>query len=176
MSFEKTALFIDGENLYHTARGLGVDIDFKRLLGEFATRGPLLRSFYFTSVSSDVDHQVTRPLTDWLEYNGFTVVTKPAKVFDDGEGRRKVKRNIAIELVVKALEISKHIDHMVLFSGDGDFRSLIEAVQRQGVYVSVVSTMRTKPAMIADELRRQADIFLDLNDLKSLIGRPASVR
>jgi uncharacterized LabA/DUF88 family protein len=119
---------------------------------------------------------VTRPLTDWLEYNGFTVVAKPAKVFDDGNGRRKVQRNIAIELVVDALEISKHIDHMVLFSGDGDFRSLIEAVQRKGVYVSVVSTMRTKPAMIADELRRQADVFLDLNDLKPVIARPAGAR
>jgi uncharacterized LabA/DUF88 family protein len=140
MSFQKTALFIDGENLYSSARGLGFDIDFKRL---FKTRGPLLRSFYFTSVSSDVDQQVTRPLTDWLDYNVFTVVAKPMKVFDDGEGRRKVKRNIAIELVVNALEISSHIDHMVLFSGDGDFRSLIEAIQRKGVHVTVVSTMRT---------------------------------
>jgi uncharacterized LabA/DUF88 family protein len=115
--------------------------------------------------------QVARPLIDWLDYNGFTVVTKPIKTFDDGEGRRKTKRNIAIELVVDALEISKRIDHMFLFSGDGDYRPLVEATQRKGVSVTVVSTMRTRPAMIADELRRQANAFLELNDLKALIGR-----
>jgi uncharacterized LabA/DUF88 family protein len=170
-NFEKTAIFIDGENLYHTAKALGFDIDFKRLLTEFETRGSLLRCYYYTAVSSDVEDQVTRPLTDWLDYNGFTTVAKPAKVFDDGEGRRKFKRNIAIEIVIDALEIVKRVEHIVLFSGDGDFRSLIEAVQRRGVRVTVVSTIRTKPPMIADELRRQADSFLELNDLKVAIGR-----
>jgi uncharacterized LabA/DUF88 family protein len=173
-NFEKTALFIDGENLHHTAKALGFDIDFKRLLIEFETRGSLMRSYYYTAVASDVEHQVTRPLTDWLDYNGFTVVAKSAKVFDDGEGRRKFKRNIAIELAIDALEIAKRIEHMVLFSGDGDFRSLIEALQRRGVRVTVVSTMRTKPPMIADELRRQADTFLELNNLKAAIGRAGS--
>jgi uncharacterized LabA/DUF88 family protein len=171
MSFEKTALFIDGENLHYTAKALGFDVDFRRLLAEFETRGPLLRSYYYTTVSSDVDHQVTRPLIDWLDYNGFTVIAKPANAFDDGADRRKFKRNIAIELVVDALEISKHIDHMILFSGDGDYRALVEAVQRKGVSVTVVSTMRTRPAMIADELRRQADTFLELEDLKATVGR-----
>jgi uncharacterized LabA/DUF88 family protein len=171
MPFEKTALFIDGENLHYTVKALGFEIDFKRLLAEFETRGSLVRSYYYTVVSPDAEHQVTRPLIDWLDYNGFSVIAKPVKAFDDGEGRRKFKRNIAIELVVDALEISKHIDHMVLFSGDGDFRPLVEAVQRKGVSVSVVSTMRTRPAMIADELRRQADTFLELDDLKATVGR-----
>ena len=171
MPFEKTALFIDGENLYYTAKALDFDIDFKRLLTEFQTRGYLIRSYYYTVVSADAERQVARPLIDWLDSNGFTVVTKPIKTFDDGEGRRKTKRNIAIELVVDALEISKRIDHMFLFSGDGDYRPLVEAAQRKGVSVTVVSTMRTRPAMIADELRRQANAFLELNDLKALIGR-----
>jgi NYN domain len=131
MPFEKTALFIDGENLYYTAKALDFDIDFKRLLTEFQRRGSLIRSYYYTD-----GRQVARPLIDWLDYNGFTVVTKPIKTFDDGEGRRKSKRNIAIELVVDALEISKRIDHMFLFSGDGDYRPLVEAAQRKGVSVS----------------------------------------
>jgi uncharacterized LabA/DUF88 family protein len=170
MPFEKTALFIDGENLQYAAKALGFDVDFKRLLAEFETRGPL-RSYYYTIVSADAEHQTTQPLIDWLTYNGFTVVTKVSKAFDDGDGRRKLKRNIAIELAVDALALSKHIDHMILFSGDGDFRSLVEAAQRKGVSVTVVSTMRTRPAMIADELRRQADTFLDLSDLRNAIGR-----
>jgi uncharacterized LabA/DUF88 family protein len=170
MPFEKTALFIDGENLHYTAKALGFGVDFKRLLAEFETRGSLLRSYYYTLVSA-AEHQTTRPLIDWLNYNGFTVVTKVSKAFEDGDGRRKLKRNIAIELAVDALELSKHIDHMVLFSGDGDFRSLVEAAQRKGVSVTVVSTMRTRPAMIADELRRQANAFLELNDLRIAVGR-----
>jgi len=172
MSFEKFALFIDGENLHHTAKALGFDIDFKRLLTEFSTRGSLLRSYYYTTVSSDEEHEPTRPLTDWLDYNGFTVFTKPQKVFDDGDGRRKIKRNIAVELAVAALEIAKHVDHLVLFSGDGDLRSLVEALQRRGVRVSVVSTIRTTPPMIADELRRQSDVFLELYNLRDAISRP----
>jgi uncharacterized LabA/DUF88 family protein len=171
MSFDKLALFIDGDNLYHTAKALGFDIDFNRLLSEFSARGWLLRPYYYNTVVSDPEHQVTRPLTDWLDYNGFSVVAKPVKAFDDGEGRRKYKRNIAVELAVDALEIAEHIDHLVLFSGDGEFRSLIEAVQRHGVRVTVVSTIRTTPPMIADELRRQADAFLELDTLRTVIGR-----
>jgi uncharacterized LabA/DUF88 family protein len=171
MPFEKTALFIDGENLQYTAKALGFDVDFKRLLTDFETRGSLLRSYYYTIVSADAEHQTTRPLIDWLDYNGFTVVTKVSRAFEDGDGWRRLKRNIAIELTVDALELSKPIDHMVLFSGDGDFRPLVEAAQRKGVSVTVVSTMRTRPAMITNELRRQANAFLELNDLKSAIGR-----
>jgi uncharacterized LabA/DUF88 family protein len=171
MPFEKTALFIDGENLHYTAKALGFDVDFTRLLTEFKTRGPLLRSYYYTLVSAAAEHQTTRPLIDWLSYNGFTVVTKVSKSFDDGDGRRKSKRSIAIELAVDALELSDHIDHMVLFSGDGDYRAMVEAAQRKGVSVTVVSTMRTRPAMIADELRRQANAFLELNDLRTAVSR-----
>jgi uncharacterized LabA/DUF88 family protein len=171
MPFEKTALFIDGENLHYTAKALGFDVDFKRLLAEFEMRDSLLRSYYYTLVSAAAEPQTTRPLIDWLSYNGFIVVTKVSKAFDDGDGRRKLKRSIAIELAVDALELSKHIDHMVLFSGDGDYRAMVEAAQRKGVSVTVVSTMRTRPAMIADELRRQANAFLELNDLRTAVSR-----
>jgi len=168
-SANKIALFIDGANLYATSKSLGFDIDFKRLLQEYESRGTLLRALYYTATIEDQEYSAIRPLIDWLDYNGYTVVSKPAKEFDDGEGRRKVKRSMSIELVVDALELSNYVDHIVLFSGDGHFRSLVKAVQRRGVHVTVVST----PSMIDDELRRQADVFTDLVELKSKIGRSA---
>jgi uncharacterized LabA/DUF88 family protein len=170
LSTNKIALFIDGANLHGTAKTLGFDIDYRRLLKEFESRGNLVRAFYYTAILEDQQPSI-RPLIDWLDYNGYTVVSKPGKEFADRDGRRRHKRSIGIELAVNALDLSKHIDHMVLFSGDGDFCSLVEAVQRRGVYVTVVSTMSTQPAMIADELRRQADLFTDLAALKSKINR-----
>ena len=172
---EKTALFIDGANLYFTAKSLGFDIDFKRLLGEFQSLGYLVRAFYYTAVSEDQEFSSIRPLIDWLDYNGYTVVTKATKAtkeFVDQTGRRKAKGNIDIELTVDAIELAKHIDHMVLFSGNGDFRALVGAMQRLGVRVTVVSTM----PMVADELRRQADVFLDVADLRPKIGRDTATR
>jgi uncharacterized LabA/DUF88 family protein len=170
------ALFVDGANLHATAKSLGFDIDYRRLLKEFQIRGTLVRAFYYTAVVEDSDFSSIRPLIDWLDYNGYTVVTKPTKEFIDATGRRKVKGNMDIELAVDALELAPHLDEMVLFSGDGDFRSLVEAVQRRGVHVTVVSTISSHPPMIADELRRQADVFTDLMELKSKIGRDSSER
>jgi uncharacterized LabA/DUF88 family protein len=166
------ALFIDGANAHATAKALGFDIDYKRLLTEFQSRGTLVRAFYYTATFEDREYFSVRPLIDWLDYNGFTVVTKPAKEFEDGEGRRKFKRSsMGVELAVDALEIANQVDNIVLFSGDGDFCSLLEAVQRQGVHVSVISSLLSKPPIIADELRRQADTFIELDDLKAAIGR-----
>jgi uncharacterized LabA/DUF88 family protein len=164
----KIAIFVDGANLYSTTRALGFDIDYKRLLTEFHTGGILLRALYYTAIIEDQEYTSVRPLIDWLDYNGFTVVTKPAKEFSDGEGRRKIKGNMAVELAVDMMELARHIDQLVLFSGDGDLRRLVEAVQRHGVHVTVVSTM----SMVADELRRQADVFTDLLELRFKLERP----
>ncbi len=169
ISSERLALFVDGPSLHFTAKGLGFNIDFKRFLAEFSARGLLVRAYYYTIIAEEF--QTTRPLIDWLDYNGFTVRTNSVKEFDDGQGRRKFKRNVGIELAVDALEVAKHLDHILLFSGDGDFRPLVEAIQRLGPRVTVVSSMRTKPAMVAAELRRQADTFLEVDDLKAAIGR-----
>jgi uncharacterized LabA/DUF88 family protein len=170
------ALFIDGANLYATAKTLGFDIDYKRLLNEFQSQGTLRRAFYYTAIFEDQEFSSIRALIDWLHYNGFTVVTKLTKEFIDASGHRKVKGNMKIELAVDAMELAEHIDQMVLFSGDGDFRSLVEAVQRRGVRVTVVSTIASQPPMIADELRRQADVFTDLVGLRSKLGRDPSER
>ena len=169
---ERLALFIDGSNLYAAAKALGFDIDYKLLRQEFMRRGKLLRAFYYTALLETEDYSPIRPLVDWLQYNGFTMVTKPAKEFIDSQGRRKIKGNMDIELTVNAMELAPRMDHAVLFSGDGDYKSLVESLQRQGVRVSIVSTIRSQPPMIADELRRQADNFIELEELKEVIGRP----
>jgi uncharacterized LabA/DUF88 family protein len=168
----KIAVFVDGANLYSTAKALGFDIDYKRLLTEIQSRGTLLRAFYYTATIEDQEYTSIRPLIDWLDYNGFTVVTKPAKEFSDGQGRRKIKGNMAVELAVDALQLAEHVDRLILFSGDGDFCSLVQALQRRGVHVTVVSTI----SAIADELRRQADVFIDLVGLQSKLGRDPSPR
>jgi uncharacterized LabA/DUF88 family protein len=173
---ERVGLFIDGSNLYAAARALGFDIDYKRLLDLFAARGRLIRAFYYTALMEDQEYSPIRPLVDWLDYNGFTMVTKPTKEFTDAAGRRKIKGNMDIELAIDVLEMAQYLDHVVLFSGDGDFRRLVEAVQRKGVRVTVVSTVRSQPPMVADELRRQADIFVELQDLEKHIARAPSQR
>ncbi len=173
---ERIALFIDGANLYASAKSLGFDIDYKRLLKEFQGRGRLIRAFYYTALVEDQEYSSIRPLVDWLDYNGYSVVTKAAKEFFDSTGRRKIKGNMDIELAVNAMEMADHIDHMVLFSGDGDFRFLVEAIQRKGVRVSVVSTIASQPPMVADELRRQADEFVDLTQMIARIGRDPGER
>ncbi|MGF6429987.1 NYN domain-containing protein [Bradyrhizobium sp. Pha-3] len=172
----RIALFIDGPNLYATARTLGFDIDYKRLLSEFQSRGALLRAFYYTAVIEDQEFSSIRPLVDWLDYNGYTVVTKATKEYVDASGRRKVKGDMDIELAVDAMELASRIDEMILSSGNGDFRSLVEAVQRRGVRVTVVPSIASQPPMIADELRRQADTFTDLMDLRVRVGRDSSER
>ncbi|RLQ87586.1 NYN domain-containing protein [Notoacmeibacter ruber] len=168
---EKIGLFIDGANVYATSKALGFDIDYRRLLAHFKSLGYVLRAYYYTALVEDQEYSSIRPLIDWLDYNGYTVVTKPAKEFTDSMGRRKIKGNMDIELTIDAIELVPSLDHYVIFSGDGDFRSLVAALQRRGRKVSVVSTLSSQPPMIADDLRRQADHFLDIADLRADIGR-----
>ncbi len=169
---ERMALFIDGANLYGAARALGFDIDYKRLLELFRTRGNLVRAYYYTALMENEEYSPIRPLVDWLDYNGYSLVTKATKEYvDSTTGRRKIKGNMDIELAVDMLELAPRIDHAVLFSGDGDFRRLVDAMQARGVRVTVVSTIKTSPPMAADELRRQADTFTDLADLAPEIER-----
>lgn len=175
-SREKIAMFIDGANLYATSRALGFDIDYRKLLAAFQKKAYLLRAYYYTALVEDQEYSSIRPLIDWLDYNGYKVVTKPAKEFTDSAGRRKIKGNMDIELTIDALELVDVVDHFVLFSGDGDFRTLVEALQRRGRKVSIVSTIQSQPPMISDELRRQADTFIDLASLQNEVGREQSER
>ena len=173
---ERTALFIDGSNIYAAARALGFDIDYKRLLKVFKKNGQLVRALYYTALMEEQEYSPIRPLVDWLDYNGYSMVTKPTKEFTDAAGRRKIKGNMDIELAIDMMEMSPHLDHIVIFSGDGDFRRLVEAVQRKGVRVTVVSTIQSQSPMIADELRRQADVFIELADIQDEIQRVGGPR
>lgn len=170
----KIALFIDGAKLHSAVRALGFEIDFKKLLEMFESRGSLLRAFYYTTIMEDLEYCSVRPLIDWLDYNGYTVVTKAAKEFTDETGRRRTKGNIDIELAVGALEIAEHVDEIVLFSGEGNLRSLLTALQRRGIKITIVSTLAGAPPMVADELRRQADEFIDLRALEPKLSRTPS--
>ncbi len=177
MSFyptDRIALFIDGANLYSAAKALDFDIDYKKLLDEFRQRGVLIRAYYYTAIAEGGDdYSPIRPLVDWLDYNGFTLVTKPAREFTDREGRKRWRGDMDMEIAVDMMEMaSGGADHLVLFSGDGDFRALVEAVQRKGVRVTVVSTVKSQPPMASDDLRRQCDTFVELADLAGIIGRP----
>ena len=173
---DRLALFIDGANLYSASKSLGFDIDYRKLLEEFRKRGVLVRAYYYTALVEDQEYSPIRPLVDWLDYNGFTLVTKPAREYTDREGRKRFRGDMDLEIAVDMMELTPRCDHVVLFSGDGDFRCLVEAVQRKGVRVTVVSTVKSQPPMASDELRRQADAFVDLADLVDIIGRPARDR
>jgi len=170
---DRIALFIDGANLYSAAKNLGFDIDYKKLLAEFRTRGVLTRAYYYTALVENEDYSPIRPLVDWLDYNGFALVTKTAREYTDSQGRKRWRGDMDIEIAVDMMEIAPHVDHVVLFSGDGDFRRLVQSVQQKGVRVTVVSTVKSQPPMASDDLRRQADVFIDLADLADIIGRPA---
>ena len=162
---DRVCLFIDGANLYSASRSLGFDVDYRSLLAFFRSRSKLIRAYYYSAVLDTEEYSPLKPLTDWLVYNGYTLVTKAAREFTDQTGRRRIKGNMDIELAVDMLEMSPRMDHAVLFSGDADFRRLVEAVQRQGVRVSVISSIRTTPPMAGDELRRQSDHFIELADI-----------
>ena len=168
---DRIVLFIDGANLYSAAKHLGFDVDYKKLLDEFRKRGILVRAYYYTALVEDQEYSPIRPLVDWLDYNGFSLVTKTAREYTDSQGRKRWRGDMDIEIAVDMLEMAPHVDHVVLFSGDGDFRRLVEAVQ-QRVRVTVVSTMKSQPPMASDDLRRQADSFVDLADLAEIVGRP----
>lgn len=171
-SGERLALFIDGANLYSAARALNYDLDFRKLSDWFARKGQMVRAYYYTAIIEGEEFSPIRPLVDWLDYNGFTVVTKPVKRFTDAQGHTRTKGNMDIEMAVDMLELAPRLDHIILFSGDGDFRRAVEAVQAKGVRVTVVSTVKSQPPQIADELRRQADAFIDLADIADEVGKP----
>ncbi len=171
-STDKIALFIEGANLYSAAKALNIDIDYKKLLEEFRKRGILVRAYYYTAIIDDQEYSPIRPLVDWLDYNGFTLVTKSAREYTDSQGRRRVKGDMDVEITCDVMDLADNLDHIVLFTGDGDFRELVARVQAKGVRVSVVSTLKTNPPMISDDLRRQADTFIELSDLANMVGRP----
>ena len=171
---ERIAMFIDGSNLYSTVKHLDFDIDYQKMLTLFREKGRLIRANYYTALVEEADYAPIRPLVDWLDYNGYHCITKPAIFQVDRDGRRHTKGNMDAEMIVDMLQMAPHIDHYIIFTGDGDFRASVEAVQKQGVRVTVVSSRVTKPPMLADELRRQCDDFIEISEMDKIFGRPKS--
>ncbi len=167
-SKDKLAIFIDGANLHSTIKSLAIEIDYKKLIDFYSSNYSLIRAYYYTALLDNNKNQKISPLLDWLEYNGYRLITKKAKNFSE-DNNIKIKGNMDIELAVDALEISNYVDHVVLFSGDGDFKRLIEAIQNKGVKTTAVSSLLTNPPMIADELRRQVDNFIELSLFKEVL-------
>lgn len=175
---EKTALFIDGANLYKAARSLGFDMDYRSLLAKARDESQLVRAYYYTAMQEERGQEFSplRPLVDWLDYNGYAMILKQAREFTDAQGRRRFKGSIDVELAVDMVAMAAKLDHIILFSGNGDFRRAVELVQSMGVRVTVVSTIKSAPPMASDELRRQADLFVDLADIQKQIGRAGGQR
>ena len=171
-SSERIALFIDGSNFHSTAKLLNLEVDYLKLLSLFKEKGQLIRAYYYTALPDQSEISPLRKLTDFLDYNGYTIVSKQTKEFTDHvTGERRVKGNMDMELALDMLKMSEHLDHVYLFSGDGDFCRLLGEVQDRGVRVTVVSSTHTKPKLIADALRRKADTFLDLDDIYEELSR-----
>lgn len=168
---ERTFAFIDGPNLHATVRALGFEIDYRKLLDHLRSQGRLIRVLYYTAIVEDQEFSTFRPLADWLDYNGYTMVTKPARGYTDSTGRRRFRTSMDVELAVDAMRLADKADHIILFSGEQSFTSLVSALQQMGKRVTVISTIETQPAMVADELRRQADHFIDIDSLQPQIAR-----
>lgn len=158
------AMIIDGESLQCVLRTIGADIDFRKLLGMFFGRSFLVCAMYY-AITSDGEPTGRRALLDWLEYNGYRVHEKRGRSSTESVGSRACKSGVSLELAVDVLDMAPRIDNLVLFSGDGDLAPAVRAVQRKGICVSAVSTLASKPPLIADRLRRQVDRFFDLRDL-----------
>lgn len=170
---DRYAVFIDGANFHATTRSLGFEVDYEKLMAVFKDAGRLLRAYYYTALPDGSDYAPIRRLSDWLDYNGYTMVTKQTREFTDQEtGRRRIKGNMDMELALDMLKLAPHVQHIVLFSGDGDFCRLVHEVQDMGIRVTVVSTVKTRPPLMADILRRQTDDFIDVDDLREMISRP----
>lgn len=169
----RTYVAIDGANLHSTTKALGVEVDFAKLLAVLGEGTDLLRANYFTAIDESSGVSTIRPFCDYLAYNGYSVVSKPAKSFSGTDGQRRIKGNMDIEIAVDALEMARHYDNYVLMSGDGDFTYLVKSLQRAGKRVIVVSALNQ--GVLADELRRASDRFVDLSD-KTLMARIERVK
>lgn len=169
---ERLAVLIDGPNFHHAARALALEVDYRRLRDEFQRRGRLMALSYYTVMPDGETYTTLRPLIDWLGYNGYRTVSRVVRETSDTHGSRRGRSAIDMEIAIDALDLAARIDHIVLASGDGVFVPLVRALQRRGLRVSVIATLRAEQPMLADELRRAADSFVDIEDLRPLIARP----
>lgn len=166
---EVTALVVDGANTYEASKAVGYMIDYAKVLSFFKPQ----QAIYLTALP-EKDRNNPNPIfkmIDFINFNGFTIESKPMKIINGAIVKRE--GNMDVEIALAMVEASNWANHIVLFSGDGDFRQAVEYVQRRGVRVTVVSALNLQPApIVADELRRRANVFFDLcdPDFRSKIG------
>lgn len=166
---QRFAVFIDGSNFHASTKALNFDVDFEKLLRVLRESGHLVRAYYYTALpDNNTEYSPIKRIADWLDYNGYTVVSKPWRDFTNSEtGQRRIKGNMDMELALDMIKLANHVEHVVLFSGDGDFCRLLHEVQDKGVSVTVISSNK----LVADTLRRQADDFIEVNQIRHLIER-----
>jgi len=166
---EALAIIIDGASIHSASQSVDLQIDWHTFLTEFQNRGHLIRAIYATPIFEDEgEHNPLRPLIDWLDYNGFTTITRTARKEADDNGRFRIKNgNIHVDVTLAAIRLAKKADHIVLFSGDGSYEPLVKELKRMNVRVSVCCAKKSA----ADGLRRNADEFIDLEDIRGLVGR-----
>lgn len=172
---ERIGLFIDGYSLYQTVRAMDLRIDYKALRDLFASKGRLNRVQYFATVNDhDPDEfNPQRKTFDWLQYNGFDVQTIQTRSFTGSDGEIQYRGNASVLMTCYALKHAEHLDHVVILTGNADFAPLITALQERGTRVTMVSTIKNG-SLCSDQLRRSADDFIDLEDLRQQISKPAS--
>lgn len=174
-------VLIDGSNLYEGARSSRITIDYARLLDLLNDDGLLLRAYYFTALMDKTIESPVRKTVDWLSHNGYICVTKEAKEYpvvenyiEDGHVRsrtvKKLKGNVDIEIATYAFTMSARLKltELWLFSGDGDFTLMVKEIQETyAMKVYVVSAT----GMVSNDLRRQADKYINLMDIADDIRR-----
>ena len=165
-------LFFDGANTQMAAKALSFEIDYKKLRDGFAERCNVLRSYYFQATPPDgyENYAYVKPLTDFLSYNNYHLITKPFRQFKDADGVVRGKGNMDIEIAIQMMKSMNKADYLFLFSGDGDFKPLLEECQLNGhAQIVVVSTLHSEPPVVSDELRKQADHYIDWANLEPVV-------
>ena len=169
---ERTSIFIDGRSLFHTARKLDFEVDLSKFSQYFASKFQLVRCSYYTPVSEE--RTPLHNILDWLSYNGFTVSTR---VFSPDNHPPSISSLMSVDIIEQTLgngyagDEPYALQHVVIVSGDGDYCPVVKFLKSRSIRVSVMSSLETEPLSISEELRRLADNFIELDDLRSELER-----
>ncbi len=169
---KRAAIIIDGPNAKASANAAGFQVDYKKLLDFYSQEFDVFRAMYFTALPPRAVEAPIHKLTDWLGYNGYNVISKETKEYEQLDGSVKTKGNMDVEITVHTLELSKHVHELIFFTGDGDFRFLLETVQRSGLRATVIAAR----GVVSDDLRKQADRYVDLADMRNKFDQNLDVR
>ncbi|HOX26223.1 MAG TPA: NYN domain-containing protein [Candidatus Krumholzibacteria bacterium] len=162
---DKVAIFIDGENIHYSAKHLNMRLDYLKLCRRLAGKRRLLRAYFYTAISAQSEGKID--FINFLKLNGFTVVTREVKSFSEPDAtNRSVRSALDMELAMDIVNLCPHVDTVILCSGDGDFRPLVEAVARRGKHVEVCALRE----MTSTDLIAAADVYVDLGSLKDEIA------